>query len=232
MELTTRLHILLVDDDVAFRQTLAMQLNQLVDFSTSQCGTAAEALRCAKETPFHGIVLDVGLPDMDGRELCRLMRRHGVVSPIVMLSAAGTDADVILGLEAGANDYVIKPFRLGVLLARLHAHIRQYEHGTDPSMIIGPYEFRPGVKLLVERSNDRKIRLTDKETSVLKRLHQSQGQSVSRSLLLREVWNYSTAAETHTLETHIYRLRQKMERDPKNAEILITTGDGYRLNAA
>ena len=221
--------ILLVDDDDTLRQSLAEQLQLHEEFATHGTGTAKDALETLKQEYFDVILLDVGLPDMDGREACRLMRRSGVKSPIIMLTASDTDADTILGLDAGANDYVTKPFRLGVLLARLRAQLRQHEQSEDAVFSIGPYTFKPSSKLLTDESGQKKIRLTEKETAILKFLYRAGDKVVSRETLLGEVWGYNTGVTTHTLETHVYRLRQKIELDPSNAQILITEPGGYRL---
>jgi DNA-binding response OmpR family regulator len=222
--------ILIVDDDTTLLEMLSEQLQLHEEFVTTGVQSAAKALEMAKEDYFDVIILDVGLPDMDGREVCRLMRRNGVTSPIIMLTGAGTDADTILGLDSGANDYVTKPFRLGVLLARLRAHIRQHERSDDAVFSIGPYVFQPGSKLLVDAGNEKKkVRLTDKETAILKFLYRAGEKVVSREVLLDEVWGYNAGVTTHTLETHVYRLRQKIEQDPSNARILITEPGGYRL---
>lgn len=221
--------ILLVDDDSALRQSLAEQLQLLEEFETVEADRAFAALETARSGHFDIILLDVGLPDMDGRELCRLLRREGVRCPIIMLTGAGTDADAILGLDSGANDYVTKPFRLGVLLARLRAQLRQFEQSEDAVFTIGPYSFRPAAKMLVDEAANRKIRLTEKETAILKYLYRAGEKVVGRDVLLGEVWGYNAGVTTHTLETHVYRLRQKMERDPSNAEILVTEPGGYRL---
>ena len=221
--------ILIVDDDPVLLEMLSEQLQLHEEFLTSGAATAGEALDQAKEDYFDVILLDVGLPDMDGREVCRLMRRNGVTSPIIMLTGADTDADTILGLDAGANDYITKPFRLGVLLARLRAHIRQHERSDDAVFTIGPYTFQPSNKLLVNDTDEKKVRLTDKETAILKYLYRAGDKAVSRDVLLDEVWGYNASVTTHTLETHVYRLRQKIEADPSNAQILVTEPGGYRL---
>ena len=227
--MTSGKRILIVDDDPTLLEMLSEQLQLHEEFLTSGAATAGEALEQAKEDYFDVILLDVGLPDMDGREVCRLMRRNGVTSPIIMLTGADTDADTILGLDAGANDYITKPFRLGVLLARLRAHIRQHERSDDAVFTIGPYIFQPSNKLLVNNEDDKKVRLTDKETAILKYLYRAGEKDVSRDVLLDEVWGYNASVTTHTLETHVYRLRQKIEADPSNARILITEPGGYRL---
>ncbi len=221
--------VLIVDDDDALRQSLAEQLRLHEEFVTEEAETAAAALEATKDTYFDAILLDVGLPDMDGREVCRLMRRAGVKSPIVMLTGAGTDSDTILGLDAGANDYVTKPFKLGVLLARLRAQLRQHEQSEDAVFTIGPFTFRPSAKLLLDEASNNKVRLTEKETAILKYLFRAGDKVVGRDVLLNEVWGYNAGVTTHTLETHVYRLRQKIERDPSNAEILVTEPGGYRL---
>ncbi len=228
--MTSNKKILLVDDDSALRNSLAEQLQLHEEFATSEAENAADALEAVKNTYFDCILLDVGLPDMDGRDLCRLMRRNGVRSPIIMLTGVDTDADAILGLDSGANDYVTKPFRLGVLLARLRAQLRQFEQSEDAVFTIGPYTFRPSAKLMVDEEKDQKVRLTEKETAILKYLYRVGSKVVGRDVLLGEVWGYNAGVTTHTLETHVYRLRQKIERDPSNAEILVTEPGGYRLN--
>ncbi|MEE8445881.1 MAG: response regulator transcription factor [Alphaproteobacteria bacterium] len=221
--------ILLVDDDEALRTSLAEQLQLHEEFETAEAGTAAEALEKIKNDYFDIVLLDVGLPDMDGRECCRLMRRGGMNAPVIMLTAADTDSDTILGLDAGANDYIAKPFRLGVLLARLRAQLRQHEQSEDAVFTVGPYTFQPSAKTLVDDEANRKIRLTEKETAILKYLYRSGDKAIGRDQLLGEVWGYNAGVTTHTLETHVYRLRQKIERDPSHAEILITEPGGYRL---
>ena len=221
--------ILLVDDDDNLRQTLAEQLNLHEEFDIQQADTASKGLELIKANHFDLILLDVGLPDMDGREACKIIRRNGSRAPIIMLTAQDSDSDQILGLESGANDYVSKPFRIGVLLARIRAQLRQHEQSEDAIFAIGPYSFQPAKKLLLNEVKEEKIRLTEKETSILKYLYRAGQKVVSRDILLNEVWGYNAGVTTHTLETHIYRLRQKIEEDPSSAAILVTETGGYRL---
>jgi len=227
--MTTGKRILLVDDDDDLRQMLDEQLKLHEEFSTDMAASGAAALEAIKKEYYDIILLDVDLPDMDERDVCRLMRRNGVKSPIIMLTGADTDADTILGLDAGANDYITKPFRLGVLMARLRAHIRQHEQSEDAVFTIGPYTFQPAAKLLLDTATNKKVRLTDKETAILKYLYRAGDKVISRDVLLDEVWGYNAGVTTHTLETHVYRLRQKIESDPSNASILVTETGGYRL---
>jgi DNA-binding response OmpR family regulator len=220
--------ILLVDDDTDLREALADQLMLTEEFEVQEAETGAAGLDSAKAHRQDLIILDVGLPDVDGREICRLIRKGGVRCPIVMLTGHSSDSDTILGLESGANDYVAKPFRFAVLLARIRAQLRQHEQSEDAVFAIGPYSFHPAQKALQD-GEGRKIRLTEKEANILKYLYRAGPRVVTREILLHEVWGYNAEVSTHTLETHIYRLRQKIEPDPSAAQLLITESGGYRL---
>jgi DNA-binding response OmpR family regulator len=220
--------ILLVDDDDDLRDALAEQLVLTEDFDVFEADSGASGMVRAKEQLYDLIVLDVGLPDTDGRELCRLMRKQGVKCPIVMLTGHDTDADTILGLDAGANDYISKPFKFPVLLARIRAQLRTHEQSEDAVFTLGPYTFKPAMKMLLTE-DEKKIRLTEKETNILKYLYRANDGVVARDVLLHEVWGYNAGVTTHTLETHIYRLRQKIEPDPGQARLLVTESGGYRL---
>jgi len=226
--MSTAKKIILVDDDDTLRESLAEQFALHEEFAVDAVANASDGIKSVKQEHFDLVLLDVGLPDMDGREACKIMRRNGLKSPIIMLTAQDSDSDTILGLDAGANDYVTKPFRFGVLLARLRAHLRQHEQSEDAVFTVGPYTFRPSAKTLTA-DDQSKIRLTEKETAILKYLFRAGEQVVGRDVLLHEVWGYNSGVTTHTLETHIYRLRQKIERDPSNAEILVTETGGYKL---
>lgn len=220
--------IFLVDDDTELRQTLVDQLAHYREFEITEAGTASDALNMVKDAHVDLMILDVGLPDMDGREAVKILRKDGFKAPVLMLTGHDTDSDEILGLESGANDYVTKPFRFSVLLARIRAALRQHDQSEDVVFTIGPYTFQPAAKLL-ETGEGSKVRLTDKETSILKYLYRQGPKTITRDVLLKEVWGYNNRVTTHTLETHIYRLRQKIERDPTNARLLVTEEGGYRL---
>ncbi|MEZ5852678.1 MAG: response regulator transcription factor [Hyphomicrobiaceae bacterium] len=226
--MSTARTILLVDDDNELRDSLSDQLALHDEFEIQTAGTAAQGIEVAKKERLDLIILDVGLPDMDGREACKIMRKSGLKCPIIMLTGNTADSDVILGLDAGANDYVTKPFKFAVLLARIRAQLRQHEQSEDAVFTIGPYTFKPAAKMLVDERGG-KVRLTEKESSILKFLYRANEKVVTREVLLHEVWGYNAGVTTHTLETHIYRLRQKIEKDPSNAELLITEMGGYKL---
>ena len=220
--------ILIVDDDPDLVEALTEQLALYDEFELTHAATASAGLQAARDGHLDLIVMDVGLPDMDGREAVKLLRKSGVRAPVIMLTGHDTESDTVLGLEAGANDYVTKPFRFAVLLARIRAHLRQHEQSEDATFTIGHYTFRPAAKMLLD-TGGKKIRLTEKETAILKYLYRAGDRTVTRDVLLAEVWGYNSGVTTHTLETHIYRLRQKIERDPSNAELLVTASGGYKL---
>jgi DNA-binding response OmpR family regulator len=156
------------------------------------------------------------------------LRKNGFKAPIIVLTGHSTDSDTVLGLESGANDYVAKPFKFAVLLARIRAQLRQHESSEDAVFAIGPYTFRPSLKLLINPAG-KKVRLTEKETGILRYLYRAEQKPVGRDVLLHEVWGYNSGVTTHTLETHIYRLRQKVEKDATDPAILVTDAAGYKL---
>jgi len=220
--------ILIVDDDDELRTLLVEQLQAEDEFNIIQEDRALSGLERAKGTNVDLVIMDVGLPDMDGREAVKKLREDGFRAPIIMLTGHDTDKDTILGFDAGANDYVVKPFRFAVLMARIRSQLRQHEQSEDATFQVGSYLFRPGKKLL-EDEDGAKIRLTEKEAAIIKHLYRAGGEVVSRDTLLEEVWGYNSGVTTHTLETHVYRLRQKIEKKPSTAKILITDSGGYRL---
>ncbi|KQP38472.1 two-component system response regulator [Methylobacterium sp. Leaf104] len=220
--------LLICDDDASLRETLMEQLDLYDEFTVLTALDGQSAITRVTEDRIDLAVMDVGLPDMDGREAVRAMRRSGYRGPVIMLTAQDSEDDTVEGLEAGANDYVTKPFKFAVLLARIRAHLRSHEASEDAVFQIGPYTFRPGAKLLVgERGS--KLKLTEKETAILRFLYRAGREVVGRDTLLAEVWGYNAQVTTHTLETHIYRLRQKIEPNPALAAILVTEGGGYKL---
>jgi DNA-binding response OmpR family regulator len=220
--------ILIVDDDKDLRDALDEQFQLHDEFSVVLAENASQAIQKVRNLEADLILLDVDLPDMDGREACRRMRKEGFKGPVIMLTGQNSDSDQILGLDSGANDYVTKPFRFAVLLARIRAQLRQRETSEDATFSIAHYNFQPAAKLLVDEKGS-KIRLTEKETAILRYLYRAGEKPVGREILLTEVWGYNSAVTTHTLETHIYRLRQKIEKDPTHAQIVVTDEGGYRL---
>jgi DNA-binding response OmpR family regulator len=222
--------ILIVEDDQVLRETLAEHLVDQAAFTIVHAGSLAEAetaIRLEDGRP-DAIILDVGLPDGDGCDFCARLRKSGFNMPIIILTGSSSDADIVRGLSAGANDYIAKPFRAAELTARLHAQLRSLDRSEDAAFTIGPFAFYPSKRLLRQPDKRQAIHLTHKEVSLLKFLLRSDG-PVDRKVLLAEVWGYNSAASTHTVETHIYRLRLKLEADPNNPIILTTHEHGYGL---
>ena len=226
--------ILIIEDDAALRATMAEQILSEGEFTADEAesAAAAEALLANANARYDAILLDIGLPDSDGRDFCTKLRRDGYQMPVIMVTGAEGEQNVVRGLDCGANDYLAKPFRLPELLARVRAQVRTFDNSESATFLIGPYVFRPSVRLLQEPARNRKVRVTDKESAILKFLYRAGGKAVPRQILLNEVWGYSSNVTTHTLETHIYRLRQKIEVDPSNPLLLLTLSGGYRLDAA
>ena len=219
--------VLIVDDDADLREALAEQFAYDDEFEVMTADAAKPGIDLATNEHLDVVIFDVGLPDMDGREACRILRKNGVTTPIILLTAQSGDADHVLGLRSGANDFIAKPVSFVVLLERVHNQMRRHAQSEDAVLAIGPYQFKPSMKLLIDEE-EKKIRLTEKETNILKYLYRAGGQPISREELLDKVWGYHREANTHTLETHVYRLRQKIEPDGKG-RLLVTESGGYRL---
>ena len=221
--------VLIVDGDRDLQETLKEQFEVNSEFLTDVVSSGHGTIDKTLEHYYDIILVDSRSPDIDGTAVCIAMRQNGIKSPIVMLSEIDTDEATILALDAGANDYVIKPFRVNVLMARLRARIRETEQSEHAVFQIGHYSFHPIDKSMHDNRNEQKIRLTEKETAIVKFLYLAGDSVVSRDTLLGEVWGYNAGVTTHTLETHVYRLRQKIEEDPSNAVILVTEPTGYRI---
>jgi DNA-binding response OmpR family regulator len=210
--------VLLVDHDAVLRASLAEQLTRDGPYAVIEAGSAAEAREQAKDGGYALAIIDQNLPDGAGDALARELKAQGFETPVLLLADKAA--------PPAAAEYLEKPFRFADLLARLNQHLSRHAASDDVPVAIGPYLFRPGAKLLTQGA--RKVRLTEKETDILKFLHAA-GATVGREILLHEVWGYNPAVTTHTLETHIYRLRRKIEENPGEARILVTEGGGYRL---
>ncbi|UTO28349.1 response regulator transcription factor [Bartonella harrusi] len=221
--------LLIIEDDDDLRPILVEQLQMHQEFEILPTKTAEAGITITQEKNIDLVILGIELSDFDGQTAVKKLRAQGFRAPIIMITNHSTNCDTLLDLETGANDYVIKPFRFAVLLARIRVQLRQYEQNDDAVFSIGPYSFKPRQRLLVDQCN-KKMHLTEKEAAILKYLYSTNDKIVSRETLLEQIWGYNKNVVTHTLETHIYRLRQKIEKDPSNAQILLTDQNGYRLN--
>ena len=225
--------ILIVEDDTALRHILAEQLAEGNKFRTVGVASLSEADVSLESTTirFDTVILDVGLPDGDGRDYCAKLRRQGHKMPIIMLTDSCGETDVVRGLDSGANDYIARPYRPQELMARIRSQLRSFESSEHAVFTVGPFLFRPSARLLVDTKRNRRIHLTSKECALLRFLHRAGDCVVERQELLDEVWGYNASVKTHTLETHVYRLRQKIEQDPAAPSLLVTHRNGYRLRA-
>lgn len=224
--------ILIIEDDHAQSELLieSLCLDNKFEVSVATSLAEADALLGADGVRFDAVVLDRELPDGNGHDYCAKLRLQGHKMPVIFLTGSCDKADLVRGLDAGANDYLTKPYHLNELLARLRAQLRTFDNGEDAIVTIGRYAFQPAAKILMDQAN-RRLRLTAKETAILRFLYRA-NEPVTRTVLLDRVWGYNAGVTTHTLETHIYRLRQKIEIDPSDCRLLVTEGGGYRLNAA
>jgi DNA-binding response OmpR family regulator len=224
--------VLIVEDDEVIRDMLKKQLADDHGFIVFTAATleAADKVIDAENSSVDAVILDRGL-DGDGCDYCMKLRRHGRNMPVIMLTGMDSEEDIIRGLESGAHDYIAKPFRINELLARLRAQLREFDSSEDATFSIGPYIFNPSKKLLQDSVTDRRILLTKKEAAILKYLYRSNANPVDREKLLHDVWGYNDGTTSHTVETHIYRLRKKLEPDPRRPALLVTERNGYRLNS-
>lgn len=224
--------LLVADHDPVVRQAMVDGLADAHGFIVIPVGTLSEvdAAIKAKGSRFDAVILDVAMPDGDGSDYCAKLRCQGHSTTVVLLAGHDSEAEVVRGLDAGANDYIAKPLRMNELRARLRTQWRMSEDRPEAVFAIGPYTFRPAAKLLHDPIRNCRIPLTAKEAAILKFLVLSDGRPMGRQILLRDVWGYHSGATTHTVETHIHRLRRKMELHPKRPALLLSEHGGYRLN--
>ncbi len=220
--------LLCVDDDKFLTEVLTSQLQQERVGEILSSGNIGDAKILVPSFKPDILLLDVDLPDGSGIDFCVFLRQTGFEKPIIILTDKGSENDVINGLNAGANDYITKPIRLGELLARIRAQIRQFKSSDSAPFTIGLLEFTLANKMLSISGKPERINLTEKETFIIRMLVESFPTPVSKEVLLQEVWGFQSDLVTHTLETHIYRLRQKIKRLTATTYIL-TTENGYGL---
>ena len=223
---SARPRILVVDDDAALAEMLELVLAR-EGFDTSSVGNGSHALAAYRRYQPELVLLDLMLPGRNGIDLCRDIRAESGV-PIIMLTAKSDTADVVQGLEVGADDYVSKPFKVQELMARIRARLRRPDVDTpEEPLTIGDISINV-LSHTVWRGNQ-EISLTPLEFDLLHALFRRPNQVFSRELLLQEVWGYYEGADTRLVNVHVQRLRSKIEQDPEHPEIVITVrGIGYR----
>lgn len=229
-KLSPSLRLMLIDDDEALRLVLRQQFEAEGLHAIHEAGDSKTVFETIDDFAPDMILLDVQLPDGNGFDICRRLRNRGFDKPILMLTGQDSEDDIVQGLEAGANDYIAKPMRMGELLARMKTHLRQHKLSDDARFEIQGLDFVPSQKTISSRQTGQKVILTEKETMILKMLNKQAPDAVSRDALLSEIWGFQQGLTTHTLETHIYRLRQKLTRLTQDP-IIETAQDGYRLSS-
>jgi len=219
--------ILLINSDRDLSEALIYQLSLNDKYQITESGED-NVFTQINNNSFNIVIINSQPSKLHGRNLTKKLRTGGFKNPIILLITQSDASNVDNKLTIEANEYIIKPFKYPALLKSIELQLRQFGKTEDTQHNIGSYIFKPNSKIL-EADGNKSIRLTEKENDILKFLYQNLKTIVSRETLLHEVWGYNSKVTTHTLETHIYRLRQKIEIDPANACFLITETGGYRL---
>lgn len=227
-------NVIIIEDEKDISELVQLHLEDM-ECEVQSFANGRSGFEYAMRNPFDLMILDINLPEMNGIEICRSLRAEKVQSPILMLTARNDEIDKVLGLETGADDYLTKPFSIRELIARVKAILRRVEIDTQPeaaeSEVIsykGLEIDRPKRKVTL---NDARVELTPKEFDLLFLLASNPGVTYDRKDLLNLVWSYDFEGYEHTVNSHINRLRAKIEEDPTNpAYVLTTWGVGYRFN--
>lgn len=225
--------LLLVDGDSTYCRRLALELRVRASFSVDEATSAGIALGKLDGAPYNILASNVKLPDMDGRELCRRVRIRQPAMPILLLGANPSEDDVVLSFEAGASDFQAAPFTIAVFAARVRCLVHQFEYSLFAQFVIGQKVFRPIHRRIVSATSDSYIALSQTECAILSYLCRNRGRPINRTELLREALGFrvegNARSVSHGIETHIYRLRRKLEVNPSHPRYLITVPRGYML---
>ena len=217
--------ILLIERDIDLREVLCEQFSNTNRFKVFKSSNIPETSKLLSNQTFDVIVVDLHPSGPVSRELSGLICETDLECPVLVITNENDVPAHVFGSDKRISDYIKKPFKFTDLLSRIDFLFQKRDETT---LLIGPYTFQPAMKLLLTESS-KEIRLTEKETSMLLFLYHSKDYVVQRDTLLNEVWGYSTDVTTHTLETHVYRLRQKMKLSPGDTDLLMTEAGGYRL---
>ena len=226
--------VLVVEDEWDIAQLLQLHLND-AGFDVSLAADGHEGMRMAFEGQWDLVILDIRLPGPDGLSICRALRRDLAYVPILMLTSKSSELDRVLGLDLGADDYVIKPFSVSELMARVKAIFRRVDSlekrlpGHDAPLIIGPLSIDTNGREVTLSGDE--ISLTAREYDLLLHFARHPGHVYSRAQLLDQVWGYGHEGYEHTVNSHINRLRSKIELNPAQPQLIITVwGVGYKLD--
>lgn len=220
--------VLLVEDDPGIGAGLVRAL-ETQGYRPTWCQTASDALQHPVGT-VDLVLLDLGLPDLDGLEVCRRLRRDAPSLPVLVLTARGEETDIVLGLDAGADDYLVKPFRLAELFARLRAHTRRMDTSAGGSDVLEVQDLRVDVDARQVLLAGRSVELRPKEFDLLAALMRAAGRAVTRHSLIEQVWQGRELPSTKTVDVHVAALRQRLgEAGPEGSRITTLRGVGYRF---
>ena len=222
--------ILLINNDKDLGEALVFQLTLVEKYQIIEISYENNALAQINNNFCDLIIINSQSSALKEYNLIKNLRLAGYKKPIIMLINQNSNLDIPDNQNHKAYEYIIKPFRYPEILKSLETHLNRFKKSENTQYSIGNYIFKPNSKIL-ESNKNRSIRLTEKENNILKFLYKNLGNTVSRETLLHEVWGYNSKVTTHTLETHIYRLRQKIEDNPSNACFLITEHGGYKLHS-
>ena len=222
--------ILLINNDKDLGEALAFQLPLGGKYQIVETNDETSALAQINNNFCDLVIINSQSSALREYDLTKNLRLAGYKKPIIILIKQNSNLDIPGDQNHKVDEHIIKPFRYPVLLKSIETQLHKFKKSENTQYSIGNYAFKPNSKIL-ESNESRSIRLTEKENNILKFLYKNSGNTVSRETLLYEVWGYNSKVTTHTLETHIYRLRQKIEDDPSNACFLITEPGGYKLNS-
>jgi hypothetical protein len=220
--------ILIADEDAHMRDILADQLTLREDFSLHLVDTALKGFNMIRSDPPDLLILNMNAHDVDGTDFIRTIRREGFRFPIIVLTEHAEWQMEVMWLELGANDLIRHPFCFAVLLARIRVQLRQFDTCHEVVYKIGLLTIHPAKKKAIKTDGD-EHQLTDKELKILRYLRLANEKVISREVLLTRLWGTASSSKSHALESHIYRLRQKIEPDPQKPRYLITARCGYKL---
>ena len=227
-EMASSSRILIVENNSLFSASLCQQLALEGFKNVMEVGLLVNLDDMLRDVNPDLVLLSIQMPDGNSVDICRKLRSNGFFKSIIMLIPKGAEDAIALGLEAGANNYVIKPFRIAELITLIRSQLFQLRAFDDMQFEIGNLSFAPANKMLCDIGSESVQTLTEKETIILKVLYQAVPSDISKAHILAEVWGFQNTVSTHTLETHIYRLRQKISQ-LTDKQLVLTTENGYRL---